>query len=44
MKATVGFEGLAQRTGRRSRSLMRMFSPAGDPAADHLFTVASAST
>ena len=41
IKATVGFEGLAERTGKPSKSLMRMFSPAGNPAADNLFSVIS---
>lgn len=39
IKATVGFEGLAERTGKPSKSLMRMFSPAGNPAANNLFAV-----
>lgn len=39
IKATVGFEGLAERTGKPSKSLMRMFSPTGNPAADNLFAV-----
>ena len=39
INATVGFEGLAERTGTPSKSLMRMFSPAGNPAADNLFAV-----
>lgn len=41
IKATVGFEGLAERTGKPSKSLMRMFSPAGNPAAENLFAVIS---
>ena len=41
IKATVGFEGLAERTGTPSKSLMRMFSPAGNPAAANLFAVIS---
>ena len=41
IKATIGFEELAERTGRPSKSLMRMFSPSGNPAADNLFSVIS---
>lgn len=41
INATVGFEELAEQTGRPSKSLMRMFSPAGNPAADNLFSVIS---
>ena len=41
IKATVGFEALAEATGRPSKSLMRMFSPSGNPAADNLFSVIS---
>lgn len=41
IKATVGFEGLAEQTGKPSKSLMRMFSPSGNPAADNLFSVIS---
>ena len=39
IKATVGFEALANRTGTPSKSLMRMFGPAGNPAARNLFAV-----
>jgi DNA-binding phage protein len=41
INATVGFEGLAERTGKPSKSLMRMFGPSGNPAADNLFAVIS---
>ncbi len=41
IKATVGFEELAERTGRPSKSLMRMFGPKGNPRADNLFAVIS---
>lgn len=41
INATVGFEGLAERTGKPSKSLMRMFSPTGNPAAANLFSVLS---
>ena len=41
INATVGFESLAERTGKPSKSLMRMFSPAGNPAAANLFSVLS---
>jgi DNA-binding phage protein len=39
INATVGFEGLAQATGTPAKSLMRMFSPAGNPNARSLFSV-----
>ncbi|WP_420606630.1 DNA-binding protein [Novosphingopyxis sp.] len=39
IKATLGFEELAAQTGKPSKSLMRMFSPLGNPAADNLFLV-----
>ncbi len=39
IKATVGFETLAVRTGTPSKSLMRMFGPSGNPAARNLFAV-----
>ena len=41
INATVGFEGLAEQTGKPSKSLMRMFSPSGNPTADNLFSVMS---
>jgi DNA-binding phage protein len=39
INATVGFERLARETGTPAKSLMRMFSPKGNPRADNLFAV-----
>jgi DNA-binding phage protein len=39
INATVGFEKLATATGTPAKSLMRMFSPAGNPSASNLFAV-----
>ena len=39
INATIGFEHLAEETGTPSKSLMRMFGPAGNPSARNLFTV-----
>ena len=39
INATVGFEALAAATGAPSKSLMRMFGPAGNPTARNLFAV-----
>jgi DNA-binding phage protein len=41
INATVGFERLAEETGTPSKSLMRMFSPSGNPNARNLFSVIS---
>ena len=41
INATMGFEGLASLTGKPSKSLMRMFGPAGNPNARNLFEVIS---
>ena len=41
INATVGFERLAEETGTPSKSLMRMFGPAGNPSARNLFGVIS---
>jgi DNA-binding phage protein len=41
INATVGFERLAEETGTPSKSLMRMFSPSGNPNARNLFSVLS---
>ena len=41
INATVGFEKLASATGTPSKSLMRMFSPAGNPRASNLFAILS---
>ena len=42
INATIGFETLASATGTPPKSLMRMFSPAGNPSARHLFNVLGA--
>jgi DNA-binding phage protein len=39
INATVGFEKLASATGTPPKSLMRMFSPTGNPTASNLFGV-----
>jgi DNA-binding phage protein len=39
INAAIGFETLASATGTPSKSLMRMFSPAGNPSANNLFAV-----
>lgn len=39
INATVGFEDLARRTGTPPKSLMRMFSKAGNPSARKLAAV-----
>ena len=39
INATVGFERLARETGTPAKSLMRMFSPKGNPRAGNLFSV-----
>lgn len=39
INATIGFEKLAMITHRPSKSLMRMFSPKGNPTANNLFSV-----
>jgi DNA-binding phage protein len=41
INATVGFSGLAEATHIPSKSLMRMFSPAGNPRAANLFEIVS---
>jgi DNA-binding phage protein len=41
INATVGFAELAKATKIPSKSLMRMFGPAGNPRADNLFLVVS---
>ncbi len=37
--ATIGFDGLAKATNHSSKSLMRMFSPSGNPQARNLFEI-----
>lgn len=39
IKATIGFEKLAEETGNPSKSLIRMFGPRGNPQAKNLFSV-----
>ncbi len=39
INATIGFEKLATATGGSPKSLMRMFSPSGNPNARNLFGV-----
>jgi DNA-binding phage protein len=39
IKATVGFEKLGEATGTQPKSLIRMFSPRGNPQARNLFSV-----
>ena len=39
INATIGFESLGQAVGTPAKSLMRMFSPRGNPSADNLFAV-----
>ena len=39
INATVGFEKLADMTDKPSKSLMRMFSPSGNPTANNLFSI-----
>jgi DNA-binding phage protein len=39
INATIGFEKLASATDMRPKSLMRMFSPSGNPTATNLFGV-----
>ena len=41
INATIGFAGVAQSTRIPSKSLMRMFGPAGNPRADNLFEIVS---
>jgi DNA-binding phage protein len=39
INATIGFENLGEATNTPSKSLMRMFSPKGNPQANNLFAV-----
>ncbi len=39
INATVGFEKLGRMTHKNSKSLMRMFSPSGNPTANNLFGI-----
>ncbi|MGB9367064.1 MAG: transcriptional regulator [Xanthobacteraceae bacterium] len=42
IKATIGFERLAKKTGTPPKSLMRMLGPKGNPRASNLLSVISA--
>lgn len=42
INATLGFEKLANLTDKSAKSLMRMFSPSGNPTAKNLFGVINA--
>lgn len=39
INATIGFEKLSHATDKSPKSLMRMFSPQGNPRADNVFSV-----
>ena len=39
INATIGFESLSEATNTPTKSLMRMFSPKGNPQASNLFEV-----
>jgi len=39
INATLGFEKLARMTDKSPKSLMRMFSPSGNPTAKNLFGI-----
>lgn len=39
INATIGFEKLSLATDKSPKSLMRMFSPQGNPRADNIFSV-----
>ena len=41
IEATIGFKELSIQTGLSEKSLMRMFSIAGNPSAAHIFQVIS---
>ena len=41
INATIGFDELAEDTGKDAKSLMRMLSAKGNPRADNLFSVIS---
>jgi len=41
INATIGFTELGEEVGKSPKSLMRMFSPTGNPRADSLFSVIS---
>ena len=39
VNATIGFDGLAERTGKSPKSLMRMLGSNGNPQAKNLFEI-----
>lgn len=39
VNATIGFEGLAEKLGKESKSLHRMLGPKGNPRAENMFAV-----
>jgi DNA-binding phage protein len=39
VNATIGFEGLASRMGKPSKSLHRMLSPRGNPSIENFFDI-----
>jgi len=41
VNATIGFEALAELTGKSAKSLMRMVSASGNPTAKNLFSIIS---
>ena len=41
INAAIGFEELGSLTNKQAKSLMRMFSPSGNPQASNLFKVIS---
>lgn len=42
VNATIGFEGLAQATGKPSKSLHRMLAPRGNPSSENFFAIVRA--
>ncbi|MEM7300147.1 MAG: transcriptional regulator [Pseudomonadota bacterium] len=42
VKATIGFQELARRTGKRDKNLMRSLSASGNPTAANLFEIVGA--
>lgn len=39
VNATIGYQALAERTGKNPKSLMRMLGPDGNPTAENLFGI-----
>jgi DNA-binding phage protein len=44
VKATIGFQELAKRTGKQDKNLMRSLSASGNPTAANLFEIVQACT